>query len=275
MNLRRNSSLNQAQRRRATELIRLRPEADQSRIAHRQRPLFPQLIATAALFAICTLVAAEIDLEYRAIDDEVAVGEVVEVGLYAVSDSEAIQTFAAADVIFGWDPAVLRFLGIDNTGAIPLASSSLPSPSFGLNEADPPADGDGLYTALAPLGDPAEATPEGALLTTFRFEAVAPASSSEVFMFEEGGEPTIRTVVFDGEIPNLDVTGLLIPEGITVIGACPWDCAQPADGVVNVMDLLTLLDAWGTADVLCDFNDDAVVNIFDLLEILAHWGTCP
>jgi hypothetical protein len=54
---------------------------------------------------------------------------------------------------------------------------------------------------------------------------------------------------------------------------CPADL--DGDGVVNVIDLLQLLGAWGTADPTADINGDGIVNVLDLLELLAAWGTCP
>jgi hypothetical protein len=54
---------------------------------------------------------------------------------------------------------------------------------------------------------------------------------------------------------------------------CPWDCADPADGEVNVVDFLALLAQWHGPGS-CDF-DGGDVHITDFLIMLAHWGTCP
>jgi hypothetical protein len=64
---------------------------------------------------------------------------------------------------------------------------------------------------------------------------------------------------------------------------CVWDMvpgsggADIGDGVVDVLDLLTVLAAWGStgsgfgsADVDCS----GVVDIGDLLDVLAAWGAC-
>jgi len=46
------------------------------------------------------------------------------------------------------------------------------------------------------------------------------------------------------------------------------------DGVVNVLDLLILLESWGSCDqCLADLNSDGVVNIQDLLILLEGWTT--
>ncbi len=48
------------------------------------------------------------------------------------------------------------------------------------------------------------------------------------------------------------------------------------DGVVDVLDLLKLLAAWGmTGDMAEDVNDDGVVDVLDLIMLLGWWGPCP
>jgi hypothetical protein len=54
---------------------------------------------------------------------------------------------------------------------------------------------------------------------------------------------------------------------------CPADFND--DDLVNVMDLLALLDAWGESDVPEDLNGDGIVNVLDLLALLGAWGECP
>ena len=46
------------------------------------------------------------------------------------------------------------------------------------------------------------------------------------------------------------------------------------DGVVGVLDLLVLLDLWGTGDEAGDINGDGVVGINDLLILIEQWGAC-
>ena len=55
--------------------------------------------------------------------------------------------------------------------------------------------------------------------------------------------------------------------------ACPWDCAEPADGEVSVVDFLALLAQWGTPGS-CDF-DGGGVGVTDFLLMLGNWGPCP
>ena len=47
------------------------------------------------------------------------------------------------------------------------------------------------------------------------------------------------------------------------------------DGTVGILDLLTLLVAWGTdPGGPPDFDGDGTVGILDLLALLANWGPC-
>jgi hypothetical protein len=55
-------------------------------------------------------------------------------------------------------------------------------------------------------------------------------------------------------------------------GGCPWDCAPPPDGVVNIVDFLAMLGQWGLPGS-CDF-DGGGVTITDFLLLLGNWGPC-
>ena len=56
--------------------------------------------------------------------------------------------------------------------------------------------------------------------------------------------------------------------------ACPADVN--GNGVVNVIDLLAVIDEWGTCNgCSADINGDNQVNITDLLAIIDAWGNCP
>ncbi|MCH8343840.1 MAG: hypothetical protein IH983_07620 [Planctomycetes bacterium] len=57
-------------------------------------------------------------------------------------------------------------------------------------------------------------------------------------------------------------------------GTCPWDL--DGTGSVGILDLLALLEAWGTdPGGPPDFDGDGTVGILDLLMLLANWGLCP
>ncbi|MHC4140718.1 MAG: hypothetical protein ACYSUF_02165 [Planctomycetota bacterium] len=57
--------------------------------------------------------------------------------------------------------------------------------------------------------------------------------------------------------------------------ACPCDCADGGDGVVNVLDFLALIGEWGGPGA-CDCADggDGVVNVLDFLALIGVWGPC-
>jgi hypothetical protein len=79
--------------------------------------------------------------------------------------------------------------------------------------------------------------------------------------------------------PNNSVTEAAIDsfrvEAFLCPAACAGDVAQPADGKVNISDLLALLSGWGGSDPVLDITGDGVVNINDLLAVLGAWGPCP
>ena len=58
------------------------------------------------------------------------------------------------------------------------------------------------------------------------------------------------------------------------------DCGDPilpgdvnGDGIVNVTDLLTIMDAWGPCSGCpADLNGDGIVDVTDLLEVVGNWG---
>ncbi|HRQ74770.1 MAG TPA: GC-type dockerin domain-anchored protein [Phycisphaerales bacterium] len=73
--------------------------------------------------------------------------------------------------------------------------------------------------------------------------------------------------------PNVTIT---FPDWV-VIGnptkKCPADFNN--DGTVDVLDLLALLGAWGSADPQIDLNGSGNVDVQDLLILLGSWGACP
>jgi hypothetical protein len=56
---------------------------------------------------------------------------------------------------------------------------------------------------------------------------------------------------------------------------CPADVAAPADGQVNVMDLVQVVMHWNEAGGPADVNGDDVVDVGDLAAVALSWGPCP
>ena len=226
-------------------------------------------------------VAEEVDLLLMPVQSTVAVGDVVEVELHAVSATGGDEPVSAAEAIIAWDVEHLTLLGHHDDGAVELLSSGFPPdhPS-GLNESSPPQDGIGMYMAWAPLGDPVAVTPAGVLLTTFEFEATSPAEAAAVDIAAFVGDPDdpdAKTIVFDGAAPNHDITGTLTGAAVTILDDCPADLT--GDGAVGGADLGVLLSNWGDCadpgDCPGDLTGDGAVGGTDLGVLLSDWGACP
>ncbi len=177
------------------------------------------IVMVVGLFCWAVPAQGEINLEFRPANQVVSVGDPVNVGLYAVSDSDSDQPLLSVQVIFSWDVNFLQLLGLDQTGAVGLAGSFFPAGDpFGLNEEIPPQDGDGLYIAFAPPGSPVAATPAGTLLTTFQFLALDETAGTPVDILASGGDPAGQTVVSDS---TGDVTGTLSGAIVEILVATP------------------------------------------------------
>lgn len=239
--------------------------------------------STTAVALLCALIIghyatpgqALIDLEWRPMAQCTQVDDVVEIGLYAVSDDPEIdQLLSAMDVIFAWDPAYLELLGVEDPGYPNWIFSGFSDDPYGLNETIPPQDGDGMYTALGPLGVPIPATPGGTLVTTFQFRALQVVDETWVEILEEAGSPPGRTVVYDGTIPGKDVTGELGDARLGVV-LCLGDLNY--DGEVGLSDLAQLLAHYGTTTgatpIDGDMDCDGDVELDDLAALLAVYNT--
>src|SRR5688572_5034603 len=165
---------------------------------------------------------ASIGVELRPAHGVVVSGETIGVGVYVFSESSEDQLLSGAQVILGWEPEFLRLTRISGAGSAPLLYSGFPMPDgYGLNESSPPQDGLGMYVAFSNFGAPVAASPGGTLLTTLVFEAMGETLGTGIDVIESAGMPTARTVVYDGTVPNLDVTGALRGATVTVIASPP------------------------------------------------------
>lgn len=218
-----------------------------------------------------------INLEWRPTPQTVFVGDPVNIGLYAVVD-EGQQSLRGIDMVFTWDPTYLGLLGLDQAGAVDLQSSEFPSNDpYNLNEVVPPQDGDGYYRAWANLGESVEVTPEGVLLTTFQFEALAVTPETLVVIEASGGDPfVLETKVIGGSQPGMIVTGTLGDATVTTFCmSCVGDVDN--DGDIDLSDLAELLAHYGTTSGATpadgDVDCDGDVDLSDLAALLAVYGT--
>ena len=85
--------------------------------------------------------------------------------------------------------------------------------------------------------------------------------------------------------PFVEDTGILEygDPGVADMGAYEWQsagcaCDLNADGTVDVLDLLLLLDMWGACGnqgaCTADLDQSSQVDVVDLLFLLADWGPC-
>ena len=217
---------------------------------------------------IASVAAGDVNLEFRTAQAHYFVGETVLVDLYAVSDDPGSnQALAAIEAIITWPSPSLELVGIAGGGEAALIFEGFSVlGSAGLNESDPPADGDGLYTALASLGTPALASPAGLRITTLEFLAVAPDPAAAFTIEETGGTPTRRTIVYSGTVPNLDITGTLTG---TIVEITPFVCG-PADvnqdGVLDFFDVQLFLQSFDDMEPLADFA--LPLGTFDFFDVL-------
>ena len=64
----------------------------------------------------------------------------------------------------------------------------------------------------------------------------------------------------------------MIDGSIIVESNCPADLND--DAVIDVIDLLLVIDEWGSTGGNADINGDGIVDVVDLLEIVGNWGPC-
>jgi hypothetical protein len=173
-------------------------------------------------------------------------------------------------------------MGVDDTGGPPSSGSGFPWPTddYGLNESNPPQDGQGHYIFWAALGNPAEATPEGALICTFLFEALAATLSTPVDIVEVVNNH--RTRVIDGTVPGLIVTGDLSGATVTIVYCpdCPGDFDY--DNVVDLTDFTFFAQYYGSINgdpnynICADFDEDDVIDLTDFTFFAQRYGElCP
>lgn len=217
-----------------------------------------------------------VNLQWRPATQVVATARTVRVALYAVSaDPEQAQSIAAADVIVQWDPARLELVGVEDPPVPDWLFSGFASDPYGLNEAFPPADGDAMYTVLAPLGEQVLAPPEGLLLTTFVFHTTEQTGVAIVHIAASAGDPPGQTRVFSGDTPNTVITGTLGDATVEIVCAtCPGDLT--GDDLVALDDLVVLLAHYGMNDGAGpddgDFDCDGDVDAADLAILLMRYG---
>ncbi len=122
-------------------------------------------------------------------------------------------------------------------------------------------DGDVKYTALALPGLPAIATPDGLLVATFEFIALAPTELTHVVIEPELGDYSV-TRVYGADSPNQDVTGELGDAGVSVF--------TPA--TLSVGDIVLVPDKAAYVVVHGEIEGDETFGLTVMVEIVHRPG---
>jgi hypothetical protein len=81
----------------------------------------------------------------------------------------------------------------------------------------------------------------------------------------------------DENIPGEGAADLHLTVNVSINGGTPCAADINGDAIVNVIDLLAVISAWGPCPASCaaDVNSDGAVNVSDLLAVISGWGECP
>ena len=236
------------------------------------------LVASLSVSSLCSA-DSQINLSLTGPTTPVAVNQTIDIKLRATQEQIASlvgTSFVAIDCILQWNPKQLQLVGLTTAGSVSLLSSYFPTPAAdytGINEIVPPADGNALYYALAPLGNPVQVPLTGVQVVTFRFRVRTAFTTSTINILPNYTVLSpADTIVYDGTVPGLDVTGTIAGVTVSQVQPCPVDLDH--NGAVGSSDLAILLNQWGIAGS-ADINGSGVVDAADLGAMLAAWGGCP
>jgi hypothetical protein len=201
------------------------------------------------------------DLAYSPSMLSASVGDVVEVQLTAHAASSTPANIGSLDALVQYDASKLTLLGSDQTAATYswFITGFLPDPD-GINTDI--GDGEALFSALAQPALPATATaPTALVVTTLRFQAIAPSAGTVVSIGVMAGAFG-DTMVTDFFVAGLDITGDLSSTATVAItgpvssycegsvAACPCgNGASPTEGCKNSTGVGALLSASGSVSV--------------------------
>jgi hypothetical protein len=201
--------------------------------------------------------------------------------LYAVADPpDANVPLAALDVVLQWDPTRLLLLDVQDPGPYPYAwlFSGFPNDSQLDNLNGTWTDGNTAYSAYSQLGGvPASAVPApGLLVKTFTFRVLTVQGATTVTMPRTFGRYS-KTMVYDGQVAGLDITGTLSPGVVTPGTTGDTNC----DGAIDFRDInpfvlaLSSPTSWMAQYPGCNFlasndmNCDGLVDFRDINPFVA------
>ena len=200
-----------------------------------------------------------VDLEWRWEAPIAELGDVIDVGLFAVAHEGIDEEIAAMDVVVEWDPQALELLDVVNDGpANWLMFGLVPDAALdGLNNSL--EDGDALFTALGSFFDPATATPDGLHVATFRFHAIDDTDAALVAAVPDSGARSV-TRVFGTEEVNQNITGTLGASTVEILFVPN----------LSVGDMRLIAGAFADVVACGEIAGEGTFGVSVMLEIVAH-----
>jgi hypothetical protein len=175
---------------------------------------------------------ALIHLDFRPDVQTVQIGSIVSLDLYAVSDNSSNQGFSALDVIITWDPTILNPISFTNANAgYAWGNSGFLFPTLNGSLADGKAEWSAERQLFGPVP---EATPQGLLVTTFRFTALQTTNVATVINMPATLEGR-TTRVFHPTIPNTNILGNRDPGALVNVVPEPASLAALAIGAAALL----------------------------------------
>lgn len=107
------------------------------------------------------------------------------------------QVIWSVSTIFGWDPTVIEFMGVDKTGAKPSMQSAIYMPGTGsINESAIPKDGNAHHVWMSVLGDKKPISAK-TLIATLKFKALTDFTETTVELLEKNDPRFAGLIIMD------------------------------------------------------------------------------
>jgi hypothetical protein len=171
--------------------------------------------AAASIGLAAPAARGNISLELHTTTPIVSVGNTFTIDLYGVSTG-APDTTSAGQVILSWNTAFVQLLGTNTSGTPSYLASGFLGDPHGINSST--TDGDAMWIYFAPPGNPLATSASGTLMMRFNFTALSMTTPDTLIDIEtSAGSPPGQTIIYDGTIPNTNITGSLSGVAIQVV----------------------------------------------------------
>lgn len=223
-----------------------------------------------AVISVSLVSTASADVDLALVVDEpfVPAGETFAVRIEATASPGTSEEIFAISVVLAWDPAAVTLVEADdsNNSTTWLVSGFLNDPD-GVN--DSLDDGDAIFTALAPPGDPALITDEPFVVTTLIFEAAPVTGMTTIGILSQIGDFGQTEVLRAG---NVDVLGETMDALVAIVACGTGDADGDTD--VDLRDISALWTCFSGEDeaspgcaCLFDSDEDTDVDLADAAEV--------